>query len=104
MRLATVLGVCCAFAGSLAVASGPASVRVPYGDLDLLTETGTQTLYGRIVSAARQVCGSEEVANWDFVARAQAKECEKDSIARAVRDVHNARLAAMYTRVRERGL
>ena len=71
------------------------SVQVSYHDLNLATEQGTQALYARIVSAAHKVC---EVRDIRILAEfAAASACREQAIARAVRDVNNPRLAAVYT-------
>jgi UrcA family protein len=71
------------------------SVRVSYHDLNLATDRGTAELYGRIVSAAHKVCQVSDIRNLAEVAAASA--CREQAIARAVRDVGNPRLAAVYT-------
>ncbi|TLZ48311.1 MAG: UrcA family protein [Gammaproteobacteria bacterium] len=71
------------------------SVQVSYHDLDLATEQGTQALYARIVSAAHKVCEVRDIRNLAEFAAASA--CREQAIARAVRDVNNPRLAALYT-------
>ena len=86
-------------ASATAYAAAPAdpspSVRVSYHDLDLATEQGTQALYARIVLAARRVCEVSDIRKLAEVAAANA--CREQAIARAVRDVNNPRLAALYT-------
>src|SRR2546429_8872336 len=89
----------CLIVGASAYAAAPAdpspSVRVSYHDLDLATEQGTQALYARIVLAARRVCEVSDIRKLAEVAAANA--CREQAIARAVRDVNNPRLAAIYT-------
>jgi UrcA family protein len=92
-------------ASATAYAAAPAeafpSVRVNYHDLNLATEQGTQTLYGRIVSAARKVCAPSDIRVLGEVAAAQA--CEAQAIAQAVRAVNNPRLAATHSARQRQG-
>src|SRR5437588_12932184 len=85
--------------GASAYAADPAdpspSVQVSYHVLNLATEQGTQALYARIVSAAHRVCEVRDIRN--LAAFVAASACREQAIARAVRDVNNPRLAAVYT-------
>ena len=75
-------------------AAAPA-IRVAYGDLNLDSTPGTQALYARIVSAAREVCGSRATDIRDLGALARAQACEARAITQAVHDVHSPALAAL---------
>jgi UrcA family protein len=92
-------------AATSAFAAAPAdaapSVRVSYNDLNLATEQGTLALYARIVSAAHKVCQVSDIR--DLHQTAAASECRAQAIERAVRDVGNERLAAVYTARRGHG-
>lgn len=79
------------------------TVRVSYGDLNLASEQGNSTLYARIVSAARTVCGVGEVDIRDLHALASARSCEAHAIAQAVSDVPSPKLAALYSSRLRRG-
>ena len=79
-----------------ATPANPPAIKVAYGDLNLESVPGTQALYARIVSAAREVCGSREVDIRDLGALARAQTCESRAIARAVQDVHSPALAALF--------
>lgn len=46
------------FASAPAAADEPSQVRVAYGDLDLTSDAGQDTLNQRIRSAVKRVCGS----------------------------------------------
>jgi UrcA family protein len=90
----------CVLAGSLGVAQAATpsddvpTVVVRYGDLDLSTQEGAQTLYKRISSAARQVCPAGDprvLARFDY-----SRNCRAAAIARAVSNVHSSRLAALH--------
>ena len=95
----TTLTACFFAAPVLTYAAEPAntsaSITVRYTDLNLGTEAGTSALYARLVSAARKVCAPATIRDLDQVAAAQA--CEKEALANAVRDVHSAKLAAVFT-------
>jgi UrcA family protein len=70
------------------------SVRVPYGDLDLTSEQGVNTLHARVTAAARQVCGSDVVGIRNLQAYAAARSCEAQAIESAVRGVPGVKVAA----------
>ena len=63
------------------------SVRVSYADLNLTTQAGAATLYGRIRSAARQVCGYEGPS---------FTSCFKKAVGDAVAQVNSPQLTALY--------
>jgi UrcA family protein len=68
----------------------PRTVMVSFGDLDLATLAGAQTLYARIEGAAQLVCGEqgrsiEEQTAWEA--------CMKDAIDGAVAAVHSPLLS-----------
>ncbi len=94
-----LLAACVSVAASGAAHAGANSAEAPalkvrYNDLDLATEHGSLALYGRIVAAAAQVCAADDIRDLGAVAAARA--CRQQAIARAVREVHSARLAAVY--------
>jgi UrcA family protein len=97
----------CMLAGSLGVAAAAApaddvpTVVVRYGDLDLSTPEGAQTLYKRISSAARQVCPAGDprtLVRFDY-----GRRCRAAAIARAVSSVHSSQLAALHAERVRRG-
>ncbi len=92
-------------AATSAFAATPAdaapTVRVSYHDLNLATEQGTLALYARIVSAADKVCRVSDIRDLHQIAA--AKQCRAQALERAVRDVGNERLAAVYTARRGHG-
>jgi UrcA family protein len=102
-RAVMFVGCILAAAASLTQAATPASevpsVTVKYADLNLSTDEGTNRLYSRITSAARAVC--EREGSRDLATFAASRACESAAIARAVSEVHSARLAAAYaTRIK----
>jgi UrcA family protein len=96
----TLLMVLCGLAGVAASgAVGAASVAddvprrvVKYAPDTLNTDTGVRSLYHRIVKAAEEVCPLPSGSR--FVTTAVA-ECRAQSVARAVHQVNNPRLAAL---------
>jgi UrcA family protein len=88
----------CMLAGmaQVARAAEPAqSVTVSYSDLNLASAQGANTLYTRIVSAARAVCGASEVDIRNLRALGEERSCESNAIAQAVHAVHSPALAAL---------
>jgi UrcA family protein len=79
------------------------TITVSYGDLNLSSDQGSKALYGRIVSAARAVCGADEVNVRDLHALALEQACETRAIARAVHQVNVPTLAALYSAHLTRG-
>jgi UrcA family protein len=101
-RHARALGVSLCVATLIAAASGgavsaaepPAEVHVRYGDLNLASDAGTQSLLHRLSAAAHRLCddrGSRELAR---VVRAEA--CFRETLEAAVVAVHNERLSTLY--------
>lgn len=72
---------------------GP-DVVVRYGDLDLSTRAGAETLYSRIQLAAAQVCRGSD--SFDLIMRAAAVRCQNALVAHAVANVPSPQLAAVY--------
>jgi UrcA family protein len=72
---------------------GVRSMKVGYGDLDLNTQAGAATLYGRIRSAAKQLCGYEGST---FTDKAIWNSCFKRSVGDAVAKVNAPQLTALY--------
>lgn len=72
------------------------SMKVSYADLDISTDHGLKALYGRIQTAATQVC--PHLVSGDFsAARNQVvNSCRDAAIARAVEQINNPRLSALY--------
>lgn len=72
----------------------PPSRRVYFGDLDLNRDTGVETLYSRISSAAREVCKTYD--GWEPKLFTHSYECRHQALARAVSDVNSATLTNYY--------
>ena len=72
---------------------GP-DVVVRYGDLDLSTRTGAETLYARIQLAAAQVCSPTDSP--DLVMHAGYIRCRNELVDRTVASIRSPQLAAVY--------
>jgi UrcA family protein len=72
---------------------GP-DVAVRYGDLNLSTTTGAETLYARIQRAAAQVCRPSDSAQ--LTMHAGYLRCQNELVARTVANVRSPQLAAVY--------
>jgi len=68
---------------------------VYYSYSDLNSDRGTRALYQRIASAAREVCPGYNSP--DLAAVADSRLCQQEAVARAVRQVGSAHLAAVYS-------
>lgn len=74
---------------------GVLQATVYYSYQDLATDQGTRALYARITSAARAVCPGYD--SEDLAAFADSRQCQRQAVARAIRQIGNGRLAAVYT-------
>jgi len=98
----TIAMIVCGIVGAAFIGAASAAttddealrVIVRYNPQSLDTEGGARALYSRLVQAAVEVCpqGSDS-PHW--ITR-QVRECREQSIARAVFQVNNPRLAAVY--------
>ncbi len=70
------------------------SLVVKYSQQSLATDGGVQDLYRRITLAARKVC--PEISARDLSAQRQVEQCRDEAVARAIRQIDNSRLAALY--------
>jgi UrcA family protein len=97
-----------AAAASLLLATGQAvaadtdvrTTTVRYADLDLYSDAGVQALYGRLRAAAARVCGPR--ASRDLYMQQLWRECRDDTLARAVSQLGNVKLAALHGRTSAR--
>jgi UrcA family protein len=96
-----VLGIGSSLAHATPVTTDPPSITVKYADLNLATDVGAHELYSRIAIAARAVCPDANIR--DLGAFSSSKMCQSEAIARAVQDVRNPRLAAVYSARTNRG-
>jgi UrcA family protein len=70
------------------------SVVVKYSHQDLSTEQGVKEVYRRIVRASRQVC--PDTSFRDLSLQEKIAECRDQAVARAIRQIDNSQLAALY--------
>ena len=78
-------------------------VAVHYSFSELATDAGTREVYARIKRAALAVCPTYDTLDLNMAD--VSKACQRQAVARAVAQVGNARLAAVYKghSVKERG-
>jgi UrcA family protein len=69
------------------------SVKVSYGDLDLASAQGAQTLHQRITAAARQVCEPEGLDLRDLKLYTVERSCMSQTVANAERKVQATKVA-----------
>jgi UrcA family protein len=78
--------------------SGDYAVRVPAGDLNLSNKIGAETLYQRMKSAARQICGPQEYRTTGSLARSRMNlQCYQQALDSAVNKVDNEQLTEIHT-------
>ena len=98
-------GLGCAVAAGTASAATPdndvPSIVVRYSNQTLATDQGVQQLYSRIVRAANQVCPDATIR--DLAARAGVQQCRRQAVARAIHQIDNPQLAALYATSSKRG-
>lgn len=88
-------------AATLALSTTPAfadSISVNYKDLDLLTPEGQAELDRRLDSAAREVCGLNEIQTGTRIPSRSARNCYKSA-----REQLDERIAMMVERERKGG-
>jgi UrcA family protein len=104
----TLLMVLCGVVGAVgagAVSAASVSDELPhqvvqYAPATLDTDAGIRSLYHRIVKAAEEVCPT--ISGSRFVTPGVA-ECRAEAVARAVRQIDNPHLAALYAEYSRRG-
>jgi UrcA family protein len=95
LLLGSLAGVMAAgVAGAATPDTDTPSIVVKYSDLTLATDSGVNQLYRRITSAARQVCPDSPIR--DFGMQRQVEACRNQAVAKAIRQIDNSRLAALY--------
>jgi UrcA family protein len=73
------------------------SVTVRLADLNLASPEGARAAYGRIRSAAQQVCGTS-FSIWDANRWSSWRECYRTTIESTVNRIDNANLTALHQR------
>jgi len=90
--LAAVMGA--GAAGAASPDSQVPSIVVHYSEQSLATDNGVNELYHRIVRASKQVCPDDAVR--DLASRQMIQTCRQQAVARAIQQIHNSQLAALY--------
>lgn len=72
------------------------SITVNFEDLDLAGTAGAETLYGRLRTAARRVCGKADLR--DLQAVGEVKRCRTEALDDAVAKINHPRLTAVHGR------
>jgi len=70
------------------------SLAVRFTEQSLATDRGVNELYRRIASAAAKVCPDASIR--DLGAMRQVEHCRNEAIARAIQQIDNSKLAALY--------
>jgi len=74
-----------------------AAVGVSFADLDLSSEAGLQTLYGRLRASSYSVCGTRSLAEAGSLDQlAVNKRCFKKSLSKAVARFDNDKLTEIH--------
>ncbi len=81
-------------AGASVANKDVSSMVVKYSRDSISTESGVNELYSRIKHAAKQVCPA--ASGLDLGALQRVEECRREAVARAIRNIDNSRLAAVY--------
>ena len=77
-------------------------IAVDYSDLNLNTEEGIRVLHRRLVGAADRVCPRTD-GRVKLEVKAAARECRKQALEQAVRDIGSPELAALHAATTTRG-
>jgi UrcA family protein len=81
-------------AGAATAGSDVPSIVVKYDAASLATNGGVNDLYRRIMYAAKKVCPTAAIQDLD--AQRQVEECRNQAVSRAIRQIDNSQLAALY--------
>jgi UrcA family protein len=96
-----LLGAISVGTASAGTADAAPSIVIKYDPLTLASEAGARAMYVRLERVAQHVC--PEASGQNLAALEAAKSCERQAVARAVRDINNPRLAEVYARSANRG-
>jgi UrcA family protein len=101
MILCGLMGASAAGAAGAAPPDEPLSLSLRYRQESLATDEGAKAFFHRLEKAAAEVCPTSSVDSYHpSLAVAQ---CRQQSIARAVQQINNPRLAAVYSMTAKRG-
>jgi UrcA family protein len=81
-------------AGATNADGGVPSVVVKYDAASLATDSGVNDLYRRIMYAAKKVCPDASIR--DLSGQQRVEECRNQAVSRAIRQIDNSQLAALY--------
>jgi UrcA family protein len=81
-------------AGATNAGGGVPSVVVKYDAASLATDSGVNELYRRIMYAAKKVCPDASIR--DLSGQQRVEECRNQAVSRAIRQIDNSQLAALY--------
>jgi UrcA family protein len=70
------------------------NIEVEYTDINLATQAGAETLYRRIVRAARMACGPADARSAAMMTAHRG--CLKEAVDGAVKDVGSPKLSALH--------
>jgi UrcA family protein len=99
MIAAALVALVCAASASTTRAwepGEPLTKKVPYGDLDLQTEQGANTLYKRLRIAADEVCAPYQ--SIDLARRIAWQTCVDRAVTSAVEQVNRPMVTAVHNR------
>ena len=102
LMLGGLVGVIGFGAASAATSESEATaIVVKYSELSLATDAGVNELYRRILYAAKMACPITSIR--DLRSVRLADQCREQAVARAIRQIDNSRLAALYASNARRG-
>jgi UrcA family protein len=101
LLMACTLAAATAVAGQAAAGESDAAleaVRVSYADLNLSNPSDSAVMLERLRGAAMEACGApvQSVKEWRWAVR--RSDCFKESMARAVSQLHSPALSQAYSR------
>jgi UrcA family protein len=88
-------------AGGVSAADDVPVLKVRYSADALDSDQGAKMLYTRLVHAAEQVCPAEFTGS--RLVSEVVQHCRDQAVARAVHQINNSRLAAVYSATMKRG-
>jgi UrcA family protein len=102
----TLLMIICGIVGAMAAGAASAAddapaLKVQYSADALDSDHGARVLYSRLVHAAEQVCPAEFIGS--RLVSESVQHCRDQAVARAVHQINNSRLAAVYSATTKRG-
>lgn len=87
MRIPSIALALSAAAFTLPAAAAEGRVGIRYTDLDLATEHGQQVLARRIDTAARAMCGMDDIRTGTIMPNSRSSECYERAKASATKQI-----------------